>query len=271
MALRDYFRLFDNVPVKRSAEGPIAVIPVEAKNGPWTGNQNLGSSRVWTIASLNRQTIFKMPEWGMPRVWTVSLGLRTQGEVAAGNQCEFTAELVFGSGGTTQQVDLDWVTGSSISVPANTLEVVARQMSPLSLAVPGNPPPTIELSVMVAHGAIGTPTATRTVYTPNLDAFGGGNTSTIMRIPPFAKWFTPFSVYLAAAGYTDAFSANMVYQQTADSNANVLCSTITGAQLYNCGSIVPVVGLAKYLRIDNITPAAPNTGFWGGIVFGLAY
>lgn len=259
MNVKDYRSLFDNVPTPRSSGAkPVAVIPVEAKQGPWTGNQNLGSSRIWDPAAVGRQTIFKMPEWGMPQVWTVSLGIDTEQAQWTGTAAfDFTASVIFGVGGTTQQIELDWSNGSTLIVPANAIEVVARTYSDSGVAHAA--PDNVRLSVQVARGSIGVPSATRTLrftLAPGISDY--------YRIPNFARYVM---ILNGPSTILPAYDPQVLYWFQSG-RPGFLVSEMAGNMLVNLGGVIPIPATARYMRVNNTSAASTVTPV---LVFGLAY
>lgn len=268
MGIKEYQQLYHNVPVSPGNRPPPVVVPIEPKIGPWTGNNNLGSAAPWVPSALGTQTIFKMPEWGMPRIWTVSLGIFKPSE-AGNNAYDFTAQVVFGVGGCVQYLEMDWINGAMVQVPANAIEVVARQYKDQYTGhVPGITTDAINLSVMVAHGTVGVPSATRS-FEFYLDVAGSGANTAFIKIPPFARYFIPVQGYQGNGLVTDS---NAEFTQTGSNwpgggGPTVLTQT-TGDTLYNFGGVTPLVPMAKYVLVSNLSAANILSGV---LVFGLAY
>lgn len=268
MSLKEYRELYDNVPVDPRRRPPPVVVPIEPRIGPWTGNNNLGSVSKWVPSALGTQTIFKMPEWGMPRVWTVSLGIFKPEELG-NNAYDFTAEVVFGVGGCAQSLEMDWVNGAMVQVPANAIEVVARQYKDQYTGhVPGITTDAISLSVMVAHGNVGVPSATRS-FEFYLDVLGSGANRVFIKIPPFARYFIPVQGYQGNGLVTDA---NTSFVQTGSNwtggcGPTVLTNTL-GTSLGDFSGAIRLVPMSKYVMITNLSAANVLSG---SLVFVLAY
>lgn len=257
MAFKSIYRLFENVPVAPSKNGPMPVVPVEARSGPWTGNQGLGSARTWNPSLVGRQSIFKMPEWGMPRVWTVSLGIATPANVYSdGTLFDVTGTIIFGAGGATQTIEVDWIQGACVLLPANTIEVVASLHDQASVYTDE-----INLSVLVAQGSVGVPSATRTVF-----ASIPAGTSTVVIVPPFAKWFSVLNASVLALGQTPSNSASMLYDIAGSATTGNL-AYIYGNMLVEFGGVIPIPALARVIRVTNLSAADAFVR----LVFGLAY
>ncbi len=205
----------------------------------------------------------------MPRVWTVSLGI-FKPEETGNNAYDFTALISFGVGGCVQLVEVDWVNGAMLQLPANAIDVVARQYNnqPPGYVI-GATSDGIELSVTVAHGAIGTPSATRSIHFYLESTAVPASAYTFIKIPPFARYFIPVQGYQGNGLVT---GADIEYVQCGSSWAGgggptVLTQT-KGDTLFNFGGVVPLVPMAKYLRVANASAADVVSGV---IVFGLAY
>lgn len=257
-----YDVLIDDYPSAKTRMAPTPVSPVDTRHGPWTGNQVLGASRFWDPATIGQQTIFKLPEWGMPKMWTVSLGIDTTQAVWVGPTAfDLTAEIIFGSGGSHQSIEVDWVNGSSISLPASAIEVVARLYN--DTHIPFASPSNVRLSVQVGHGAIGVPSATRSYH-----IFCRSMTSsTPIRIPPFAKWFSILNTSRLNLGQLSAYAAQMEYAlSTAPGGLNNV-ARIYGNMLPFHSCIIPVPATSRYFIVTNGGASDCNLT----AVFGLAY
>ena len=263
MSLKDYRRLFENVPVPKVGGRPVGaqpVVPIEPMKGPWSGNQNLGSSKVWDSSLIGNQTIFKLPEWGMPKIWTLSLGIDPVSEWNALSSFDMTATIFFGAGGTSQTIEMDWVNGSSIILPGNAFEVLARLYSDAN--TPAVAPDNIRLSVTASQGSLGTPSASRTF---KYAVANGGNT-TPKRIPNFAKYMIVLNASNTGVGQTSAFDATVRYE-VIPGTAGGTVFQMYGDMLYNVGGVMPIPAMGRYIRIWNASAAI----CYPVVVFGLAY
>jgi len=103
------------------------------------------------------------------------------------------AQVFFGSGGSTQQIDVDWAQGSQIVVPAQNI-LVRWNVDDLQ-ALFGDfddvpyIPITGQFSVQIARGAAPTAQGSRTIFI-NQDEIEPGE-SVVVRIPPFASRVWP--------------------------------------------------------------------------------
>lgn len=102
----------------------------EPQTGPWSKSNQLGSAK--TLADLTvtnpssksltfSGTILKLPEWGFPEVWTISLGLLVPPDFTG--FVVGTATIVFGVGGSQQTIVCDWIQGTQLSLVMNAVEV----------------------------------------------------------------------------------------------------------------------------------------------------
>lgn len=256
-----YEVLLNDYPSAKTRKAPAAVTPVETRHGPWTGNQTLGSSRLWDPATMGRQTIFKLPEWGMPKMWTVSLGIdTTQANWGGLHAFDLTAEVIFGAGGTYQTVELDWVDGAAITVPASAIEVVARLYT--NTNIPFVNPQDVRLSVQVGQGSTGVPSATRT-FRMQCNSMVP---TTAVRIPNFARWFSILNASNLATGQLSAYSAQIEYLLRTGA-AGIEVVRLTGNMLPFHSCVIPIPASARYFLVNNTGATTAMIA----AVFGLAY
>ena len=163
-----------------SSGNAVPVIPLEARDGPWNGSNQLGNAVAFDDDLNNQQSILRLDPWGMPQVWTVSLGLNYNRAIyPAGGFFDVIASIEFGSGGQSQQVEIDWRNGASIALPMNALNVSARyNVSSTGTYGTPTPPTDLSLSVLVTRGDLGHAKPTRTIITTNARDFA---------IPAFAR------------------------------------------------------------------------------------
>jgi len=173
--------------LKKSKELAINVMAYPPKNGPWSGNNILGISFDYELIQGNRQitSVLKLPEWGFPEVWTVALGIdtsRVQFNLSTG--FEVTATLTVGSGGSTQEIEVDWNNGSLISLPMNALTVSAR--STVGAIMPGAV--TLGFARLTTTLSRGTrPGASWPTRSYQSGTIAAGANSLFFEIPPFAR------------------------------------------------------------------------------------
>lgn len=106
--------------------GTPSVAVLDPKNGAWSGDNQLGNEVAFAPQVNNQQTILRLDEWGMPKPWTLSLGLDIRESDLPQFGFETTAQIFFGAGGTTQYVEIDWLQGASLTLPMNALNVIAK-------------------------------------------------------------------------------------------------------------------------------------------------
>ena len=193
------------------------------RNHPmWSGNNELGRAAPFAPDADNRQLVLKMNEYGEPTLWTVSLGLQFDIHnwvVTPPNLASFdlTALISFGVGGVVQEVEVDWINGAAIALPANAITVTA-QYNPDQSGDPtspnvSEPPEDLLLRCSLAMGM--TPGMRPTRSTKILVSNGDSGE---VPIPPFAKSVllgilslgtasAPFTTYSNAASYIEFMSA----------------------------------------------------------------
>lgn len=145
-------------------EPSVSVFVQPALHGPWTNSNNFGAEVAFTPDEQARQRIIKLPEWGDPVVWTVSLGIEYTEEdwpLDGGGRSrgfEIVGEVSYGVGGATQTVEVDWVQGTTFSVPMNAISVDAAYIFPFGVGEGPEPqqPRDLRLSVLLARGGAST-------------------------------------------------------------------------------------------------------------------
>jgi hypothetical protein len=181
----------------RGQEAPVAsqvTQPIEPRTGPWSGNNQLGISRQFAPDANNRQTILKLDEWGMPKVWTVMLGISDDDLGLIGYTLRVKAVLDIGVGGVTQRVVVDWKQGTVISAPMNALNIISDYE--LSSGYDPAVDTPIELRVSLSqgdHGGEASPT-----FTTFLSGSAGG-AAKLVDIPAFATHVQGYRFDLASA------------------------------------------------------------------------
>lgn len=167
--------------IQRTPPAASAVSVISPKQGPWTGNNNLGIERYFDPDANNQQTILKMPEWGFPEMWTICLGMNDFSFLPNPDPIGFevTALIQFGIGGAMQEVEVDWLNGSAISLPMNAVNVVARYTFQESNEFSSSAPIDLRLRCTICRGRSHFARPTRSI------AIGEGVTS--IPIPKFAK------------------------------------------------------------------------------------
>jgi hypothetical protein len=248
------------------------------RKGIWSGHNQLGVELPFEPDVNREQTIFKLDEWGFPQIWTISLAFTIEKELIPGQIFDAVGEINFGSGGIVQTFEVDWVVGTTFSLPMNAVNVRARWND---VAAFGGflPPGGARLSVIAARGSTRHARATKTEFfaIPGLDTgpLVGPQSTVVLPIPSFAK-----SVIITPVGATDAaaiYSAGTFLQflPNIDPTLPAPLPVLTvpgalGATLLlgpNASYKVPIPALAHYWRIATIAP--PATVMKGAAIFNL--
>ena len=253
-------------------EPSVSVFVQPPLHGPWSNSNNFGAEVAFSPDGENRQRIIKLPEWGDPVVWTVSLGIEYTEEnwpaAEALRGFEVVGEVSYGVGGATQTIEVDWIQGTTFSVPMNAVSVDAAYIFPFGeAAAPGQQPLDLRLSVLLARGGSSTgmaPTKVAKLLNGSLQSSFRNNqrANSPARIPKFGKRLflqsavepTRFSELVSGNNYLLFFSSPDV----AASAALVGTTRITSSVLHDG---VPVPPFAKYATVENagggITGAIP--------------
>lgn len=209
-----------------SANNAINIVP--AKQGPWSGNNNLGTERAFAPDENNRQTILKLPEWGFPQVWSVMLDLKSTDTDFT--DFDVTAEVEVGSGGALEILDLDWNRGTSFSVVTNALNIIASYSNTTDL------PDDLRLTARVGQYPLygQAPTRTFKVLQPTTGTF-------IQLVPRYAKAINFLSNFSGAG--VDIFDSGVEIRFLGNpGNVATLKAFITGPNLltrYTGRMIIP--------------------------------
>ncbi len=214
---------------------PACIIP--QKSGPWSRNPQLGSVQDFQPAANNEQTILKLDEWDAPQVWSVMLGL-TFSDTSA--DFSVIAKIRPGTGGFTEEFEMDWQPGVTFNVCMNAINIIASYDNVTS--VPNN----LRLSAMLAKRPLHGTSPQRTFRS----TVAGGGGVDVIRIPKYAK-----RLHLIAADTAphDLFLATTNIKFLSGSNgAGLGLGDITGDEigpLYQ--NNIPIPGGAKSIRIAN--------------------
>ena len=144
--------------MNRDAPDPtISVYVQPTPHGIWTDNNNFGFELPFGPQRNNRERIINLPEWGEPVVWTVSLGLEFSEEAWPGAERGFdvVAEIAYGVGGATETVQVDWLVGTTFSVPMNAISITAFWAFPETGSSGSSRPDDLKLRVLLARGTRG--------------------------------------------------------------------------------------------------------------------
>ena len=226
---------------------PVPVAETFPRKGPWSGNNQLGVELPFTASPEHPQTLLKLDEWGLPEVWTISLGYRLDVDIPAGQAFDALAEIEFGSGGITQQLVCDWEVGTVLSLPMNAVNVRAR-WNPAAQNLPF--PEGVRISVQLARGAACAGSrATRSLPV----VAEAGKTSVVQPLPAFAR-----SVRIIPGSAADN---PLVYASTFsfDFSANVSGvsgdGSVTGDHL-GPDTAIRIPPFARYFSVTNTAGSA---------------
>lgn len=250
------------------------IFPIVPRDHPsYAGSGELGNELAFSPDSNNFQTVLKMDPWDFPRQWTVLLGMNEPSLVGlvGVRAFEVTALINFGSGGVTQQVEIDWLNGSGISVPGNAFNIIAKYNQLSSDAGATIIPPDLRLRVSLSQWPTALVKPTRSyLHFPN-------DPSHFIRIPPFAKSVT-LSCIAGVAPVTpfDYYTSHTIANFTTDNTltaikvgAYEICQFVTAIDFTNqfvgCVQSVPIPPFARYLDLTNID----TTGFASVVQFDI--
>jgi hypothetical protein len=247
-------------------EPSVSVYSQPPPHGPWSDSNNFGAEVAFAPDEENRQRIIKLPEWGDPVVWTVSLGIDyTEGEWPVGGPAgqrgfEIVGEVSYGVGGATQTVEVDWIQGTTFSVPMNAISVDASYFFPFDLGEgpAAEQPLDLRLSVLLGRGGSAT-SVPPTKFAQLLDGspFASLDNNLLVdppaRIPKFGKRLFLHSP-VPPAQFSELVSGNnyiLFYSAPDVATAAFLVGTtrVTSSVLHDG---VPVPAFAKYVTIQNV-------------------
>lgn len=252
---------FERRAREKNRDGGVPGVPsvavLDPKNGSWSGNNQLGIEQPFAPDANNRQTILKLDEWGFPDIWTISLGLNAFTPTAGG--FDVTALIQYGAGGVTQEVEIDWLNGSGITLPMNALNVIA-QYNLINEEVPGEVPSDLRLRVSIsrrpAHDL--RPTRSFWVTTP----------ANVFAIPPFAKALHISSISAAPNPfnfYNQAVVAAFITRTTGPNvlvNSYLFSQFVTSIDVANskvgAPKFVPIPPYARAVQFLTVGAGAPS-------------
>ncbi len=233
-------RTNENAPVKHVPElMPVAV--VTPAQGWWSGSNNVGNEVAFAPDAENRQTVIRLPEIGMPEVWTVSLyitnGLKDFASMAV------KARIEFGAGGSTQILEMDWVNGAQISLPMNAVNIIA-EYSDLTVTDDGTG---VRLGVQLSRGRRGGNQPP--VLTMDRELFvGAGTTSDLIEIPKFA---TRIKFVAVLPGDVTPYAATTTYITVSGNNGGAFnVQAVDGTHIVQTDGL-QVVGASRFVRVIN--------------------
>jgi len=215
---------------KRSAK-------IEPRRGPWSGNNQLGSSIIFaagvTYPANVGVPVLKLDEWGMPETWTILTSLdRLLGDASV----KLYADIEYGSGGITQSFTVDWL--EIVGLPMNACKVSCRPDAAFT------PASKLVASCILSRGimphSMPRYTINETVTTPD-------TTGSLIAIPKGA-----YSVSIIPANPT---SVDNIYRTSTPSDTGIQqlngateLSTIYGADLLSFPQGVPVSPNATHVQ-----------------------
>ena len=240
----------------QSRQAPVVPLTQDLplRNHPlWSGNNELGIETAYQPDGAGLQTILKLGEWGPPEVWTLSLGIAYDiTKIPASGDAQFGVDALirFGSGGVTQEVDVDWSEGTTLALPMNAVNVIARYSD---FSAKNNTPSDLRLRVNLSKGGDSTGYAAKSSRLVVPD--GGAVNAQFVPIPKFAR---RLSVQRGAGSAGGAWAANMVYNFRGASISAGDVGGFTGAEFLSggfAGTGVPIPATARGVRISNTTGA----------------
>jgi hypothetical protein len=234
-----------------------AIFVLEPKTGGWIGANELG----WVTqfdgqgahfkTATQQQSILKLPEWGPPVVWTMSLAIEIS-NVPTNMLVECVANILFGSGGSTQFVQVDWQNGTVLSLPMNAVSVQAQYTG---TNLPTQLPDTVRLSAQIARGTRGGCLPPQRTLVDGADA--GGYTS-FVPIPPFARQVDVTARDGAASIVDDLYLTGGDLEFWSGNNVGaVLCQLVGADRLIEFAGNggVPIPASARFVRA-HLSPLA---------------
>lgn len=217
----------------------------------WSGNNELGIETGYQPDGDGFQTILKLGEWGPPEVWTVTLGIAYDiSLVPGGGDGQFGIDglIRYGSGGVTQEVEVDWAEGVAISMPMNAVNVIARYSDTTGK---NNTPADLRLRVNLAPGG-----HQRGFATKSTKIFIESAASEVVAIPKFAR---RLSVQRGFGSTGGAWDANMNYAFRGSLSAGDT-GGFDGAEFLTsfAGKGVPIPPTARAVRVTNTTGSSES-------------
>jgi hypothetical protein len=226
------------------------VFPLPLRQHPmWMNNNELGIEALYQPDGAGFQTILKMDPWGMPQVWTVALGIDYDPALVPGvGDGEFgvTAIVNFGSGGVTQQFEVDWAEGTTFSLPMNAINVIAKYSD---FTGKNNTPPDLKLRVNLSQYGGNQHNAFKS------ELLAPADISPVSRIPKFARRLS-----IMRGEFGDAWAAGTTYTFRGDPAGGFgATGDFTGAEfLANfAGEGVPIPPTARSVVVGGLV--AGNT------------
>lgn len=246
--------------MSREAPDPTLSVYVQpAPHGIWSNNNNFGFELPFGAQRNNRERIISLPEWGQPAVWTVSLGLEFTDGAWPGYERGFdvVADVAYGVGGATETLQVDWLAGTTFSVPMNAISINAFWAFPETGSSGSSRPEDLKLRVLLARGTRGSglsptkfaPLLNGELYVTMVD---NAVAAPVARIPRFGR-----KLLLAPLDRNDLTSLlgsnNFVRFYSAPDPASTAFPTGTfaiDAELLRSGVYVPA--FSKFVTLENV-------------------
>jgi hypothetical protein len=234
------------------------------KKGVWSGSNNLGYEIAFDLSTTTAQSILMLPEWGFPECWTVSLAVRFDQELVAGQFFDCTAEIDFGSGGIMQSFEIDWVDGAVFSLPMNAVNIRARWNDLATLLGLGGPAG-VKVSALLSRGSPARSRATLSRFFILGHQGESSSTSSALphdKIPAFAK--SAQILPINSADVANLYDANFEVSFFANRDATTPVATVTG-DFIDVNTKIPIPPFARYygVKINGTASVA------GWVIFNL--
>jgi hypothetical protein len=162
------------------AENPGATVRTAESfpaHGNWTGSAQLGVIKLNNELGPN-QTLLKTDEWWHPHTWTLSLWTKKRNPLGPDDNASPLTTIVevdFGAGGAMQTLKVDFVRGTMLTLPTNSIVVRVIRSSRDS-----------EIYAQVAIGTRGPCGCPQLQLFRNQPVAAGG-VSPLVEIPPFTS------------------------------------------------------------------------------------
>jgi hypothetical protein len=244
----------------REAPEPTQSVFVQpTPHGIWTDNNNFGFSLPFGPQRANRERIINLPEWGEPRVWTVSLGINFSENAWPGTPRGFdvVAEVNYGVGGATETLEVDWLAGTNFSLPLNAISINAFWASPETLSAGSNRPEDVKLSVLLGRGGRGgglPPTKFAPLLNgePYVTLIDNAVVEPVARIPKFGRRL--FIVPLDRDDLTSLLGSNnfVRFFSAPDPAASAFATGTFPIDAASLRSGIVVPAFSKYVSIENV-------------------
>ncbi len=225
-------------------KGIPAVAPIIPREGPWSGDSSLGQRARFAADANNRQTILKRTTDGPPEVWTIGLGVINQ--LTSINGYNITAEIIFGAGGDSQTIEMDWLEGAEISLPGNSFEVTAK-FTNVDIVTEG---PGLQLQVLLSRG-VRQSTSPARITIAEFATVASMSGIGVFRIPPRVASLYAVVTDVTSARITDFYSATTKLMTLSGTGIGAFnTGVITGVEMEK-GVKLPVIGSARFVQLTN--------------------